>query len=104
VVTASAQGLYALLATPRSVKVWLSVGAGLIGHGGEAYARHGSPVQLATVLGVGSAVPLGRHLIANAGINTFLYNIDVSDSTGTALEHGFQVDPVLHAGLSVRWP
>jgi hypothetical protein len=104
VFTASAQGVCALLAAPRSITLWLSAGAGLVGHGGAAYARYGSPVQLATVLGFGSAVPMGSHLIANVGVSTFLYNIDVSDSTGTSLEHGFQVDPVLHAGLGVRWP
>lgn len=29
--------------------------------------------------------------------------IDVSDHTGTSLEHGFQVDPLAHAGLIWGW-
>ena len=104
VFTASAQGLWAPFATPRNVQLWLSAGAGLVRHGGRAYERYGSPVQLATALGFGVSLPFGSHLAANLGVSTLLYNIDVSDSTGTSLEHGLQVDPLFHAGISLRWP
>ena len=76
----------------------------MIRHGGTAYERYGSPVQLGTALGFGAALPLANHLVANVGMTTLLYNIDVSDSTGTSLEHGLQVDPLIHAGVSLRWP
>jgi hypothetical protein len=104
VLTTSAQALFALSPWSQRAQLWFSAGAGLVRHGGKAYAPYGSPVQLATALGIGSAIPLGRHLSANLGVTTLLYNIDVSDSTGTSLEHGFQVDPLFHLGFSVRWP
>ncbi|HEX4575564.1 MAG TPA: hypothetical protein VH158_10550 [Gemmatimonadales bacterium] len=43
-------------------------------------------------------------MTASLGVTTLLYYIDVSDSTGTSLEHGFQVDPLIHAGLSWGGP
>jgi len=102
VLTSSVQVLVALSHPSQRIQLWLSAGPGLVRHGGEAYARYGSPVQLATTLGFGSAIPIGSHLSVNLGATTFLYNIDVADSTGTSLEHGFQVDPLFHLGLSVR--
>jgi len=104
VLTTSAQVLWGLSATPHDAQLWLSTGAGLVRHGGKAYQRYGSPVQLATALGFGAALPLGSHLAADLGVATFLYNIDVSDSTGTSLEHGLQVDLLFHAGVSLLWP
>jgi hypothetical protein len=59
---------------------------------------------VATAFGLGSAIPVSRHLKANIGVTTLFYYIDISDSTGTSLEHGFQVDPLVHAGLSWTWP
>jgi hypothetical protein len=104
VFTASAQALYNPSSTPHKVRVWLGVGAGLVRHGGAAYVPYGAPLQVATALGLGSAIPMGEHLNANLGLTTLLYSIDVSDRTGTTLEHGFQVDPLIHAGLSWSWP
>jgi hypothetical protein len=104
VLMASAQFLWAFPASHHNLQVWLSGGGGVIRHGGTAYERYGSPVQLGTALGFGAALPLGNHLVANLGMTTLLYNIDVSDSTGTSLEHGLQVDPLIHAGVSLRWP
>jgi|SRR5882762_719929 len=102
VLTSSVQALFALSHSSQRIQLWLSAGPGLVRHGGEAYARYGSPVQLATTLGFGSAIAMGSHLGVNLGATTFLYNIDVADSAGTSLEHGFQVDPLFHLGLSVR--
>ncbi len=104
VFTASAQALYNPSRTPHKARLWLSAGTGLVRHGGAAYAPYGAPVQLATALGFGSAIPVGRHLDANLGLTTLLYSIDVSDRSGTSLEHGFQVDPLIHAALSWIWP
>jgi len=102
VLTSSVQALFPLSHPSQRIQLWLSAGPGLVRHGGEAYARYGSPVQLATTLGFGSAIPMGSHLSLNLGATTFLYNVDVADSAGTSLEHGFQVDPLFHLGLSVR--
>lgn len=104
VLTASAQGLYTSSSPPQRVRVWLGAGAGLVHHGGAAYAPFSSPLQFATALGIGSAISLGGHVTASLGVTTLLYYIDVSDSTGTSLEHGFQVDPLIHAGLSWGGP
>ena len=104
VLTASTQVLWGLSALPHNARFYLSAGAGLVRHGGKAYERYGPPTQLATVVGFGAAVPLGSHLAANAGVSTFLYNIDVSDSSGTSLEHGLQVDALIQVGVSLRWP
>ena len=102
VLTSSVQALFALSHPSQRIQLWLSAGPGLVRHGGGAYARYGSPVQLVTTLGFGSAIPIGSHLSVNLGATTFLYNIDVADSAGTSLEQGFQVDPLFHLGLSVR--
>ena len=104
VLTTSAQLAYKLLAPANGAQVWCSAGPGLVRHGGPAYSRYGSPTQFATAFGLGSAVPISSRLSADFGLTTFLYNLDVSDSTGASLEHGFQVDPLLHAGITLHWP
>lgn len=98
------QALLRLRPEPSRVQVALGTGAGWIRHGGEAYAPYGNPVQLATALGLRGSVRMGSHLVAAAGLTTLLYNIDVSDDDGTSLEHGFQVDPLVHVGVSWVWP
>lgn len=103
VFTASGQVLFKLISF-HGAQAWCSGGPGLIRHGGTAYSRYGSPTQFATTLGLASAIPLGHRLSIDLGVTTFLYNLDVSDSVGTSLEHGFQVDPLLHLGLGLRWP
>ena len=103
VLTATAQVLWGLPTSHQDFQAWLSGGAGLIRHDGTAYRQYSSPVQLGTAVGFGAAWTLSRHVVANIGVTALLYNIDVSDSTGTSLEHGLQVDPLMHAGLSLRW-
>ena len=103
VLTASVQVLYTVATAARGTRLWIGGGVGVVRHGGAAYAPYGAPAQLATVLGLGSAIPIGRHLNATVGLTTFLYSIDVSDSAGTTLEHGAQVDPLVHAGLAWSW-
>jgi hypothetical protein len=103
VLTASAQALYTVPPCAHTARIWIGGGLGVVRHGGAAYAPYRAPTQLATVLGLGSAIPIGRHLNATVGVTTFLYSIDVSDSAGTALEHGAQVDPLVHAGLAWSW-
>ncbi len=103
VLTASVQALYNVVPTPHRARLWIGGGLGVVRHGGAAYAPYGAPAQLATALGLGSVIPIGRHLNATVGLTTFLYSIDVSDSAGTSLEHGAQVDPILHAGLAWSW-
>jgi hypothetical protein len=105
VLTISAQALYDLSpGTPGRVRLWLGAGAGVVRHGGTAYARYGNPAQVATALSFGSAFPLHGRLSAHLGVTTLFYYIDVSDSMGTSLEHGFQLDPLFHAGFDWGWP
>ena len=104
VLTTSAQALFGFSPPSLNAELWFSAGAGLVRHGGKAYDPYGSPVQFATALGFGSSIPLRSHVRVSLGVTALLYNIDVSDSTGTSLEHGFQVDPLIHIGLSLRSP
>jgi len=102
VLTSSVQALFVLSHPSQRItdSALAQCGAGT----GASWRRSLRPVwlQLATTLGFGSAIPMGSHLSLNLGATTFLYNIDVADSAGTSLEHGFQVDPLFHLGLSVR--
>jgi hypothetical protein len=102
VLTLTAQGLYDLRPTP-STRLWLSAGAGLIRHCGAAYSPYGSPTQLAGVLGLGSSLPIYHGLRANLGVTTLWYVFTARDSTSTTVEHGFQLDALLQAGLSWAW-
>ena len=63
----------------------------------------GAPIQVATTFRLGSAVPISRSVNASLGLTAYFYGIDVSDSTGTSLEYGFQVDPLFHVGVTWSW-
>ena len=104
VFTLTTQALYNVYSAPERARVWLSAGAGLVRHGGAAYARYGTPIQVTGVLGLGYATPIRRRLNATLGITTMLYSFDLRDSTGTSLERGFQTDALLHVGLTWGWP
>jgi hypothetical protein len=103
VLTASVQALYQVATAGHGAQFWIGGGLGVVRHEGAAYAPYGAPAQLATALGAGAAMPLRRHLTATVGITTFLYSMDVADSAGTSLEHGAQVDPLVHAGFTWSW-
>lgn len=100
VLTATVQALYTVYAKPRTARVWLGVGGGLVRHGGTAYAPYGAPASPSGALGLGSAIPVSRHLSATIGLNTLLYYMDLRDSNRKKLERGFQVDALVHLGLS----
>lgn len=102
VLTITAQALYNFYPAGRT-RLWASGGAGLIRHGGAAYAPYGSPSQVAGVLGVGSALPLTARLNADLGLTTLFYSFNLKDSTATSIQQGFQVDPLVHVGLSWGW-
>lgn len=104
ILTLTTQALYNVYSAPEKAHVWLSAGAGLVRHGGAAYAPYGAPSQVTGVLGLGSAIPIRHRLNATLGITMMLYSFDLKDSTGTSLERGFQTDALLHVGLSWGWP
>jgi hypothetical protein len=48
------------LSPQRNRAVWLGVGPGLVHHGGDAFASSGSPTETASVVGLGTQIPLGH--------------------------------------------
>jgi hypothetical protein len=98
VMTGTAQVLFDLHPA-GATRLWVSSGVGLVRHGGLAYARYGSPTQATGVLGLGSSIPLHRHLKVSLGLTTLLYSFTLRDSAATAVERGFQVDALAHLGL-----
>ena len=102
ILTGTVQALYNLHPWGRT-RLWISGGAGLIRHGGTAYAPYGSPSRAAGVLGLGTSLPLTKHLRGELGLTTLLYSFDLQDSTATSIEHGFQVDPVASLGFTWGW-
>jgi hypothetical protein len=101
VLTLAAQGLYEV-ASAETCQFWLSAGGGLVRHDGDSYGRYGSPTPLAATLGFGSNIRLQGRLNAVLGLTTYLYFLEVR-SSGTTLQRGFQVDPLLQAGLTWGW-
>lgn len=101
-----AQGVFALPGTPNRYRVWVSAGAGLVRHGGEAYEAHGSPADAGPVIGAGAAVRLFRGLRATLGASALFYTLDVpmpprlSGNPGS-LQRGKQSD--LHIQFGLTW-
>ena len=103
VFAATAQVLYNLH-PPAATRAWLSGGGGIVRHGGAAYAPYGSPTQFAGALGAGASFPLYHQLRANTAVTTLWYPFSLRDSTGTRIEHGFQLDALIQVGVSLAWP
>jgi hypothetical protein len=103
---ATLQGQYDVSPAPERLHLWLGVGPGLIRHGGDAYAKYGSPVSMGGALGVGIAVPIRFHLQLAAGATMLRYPFDVKmppelQGNPGSLQHGVQTDALIHLG--VRW-
>ncbi len=104
----TAQALYNFYPSPEDARLWLSAGTGVVRHGGVAYDHYGDPTQMAGVAGFGYAILIGHGLSATVGETTLLYLFDLPMPPGLernpgSLEHGFQVDALLHLGLSWGW-
>ena len=97
----AAQGLYKVASAER-LQTWLSAGGGIVRHGGDSYGRFGSPTSLAGTFGFGSNIRLRGRLNAVLGLTTYVYYLEVRDSSNT-LQHGMQVDPTFQAGLTWGW-
>ena len=88
---------------PTVLPFWLSVGAGVVRHGGEAYAPYGSPRPLAGVLGAGCDAHLGPHITAALGVTALFYSLNFKDSIHRmSFEYGPQTDVLAHIGLAWR--
>ena len=106
VVVVTLQGQYDVSPTPEKYRVWLSAGPGLVRHGGDAYAPHGSPVSVGSALGVGITLPITLRLRIAADATTLLYPFDVKmppelQGNPGSLQHGVQTDALIRLG--VRW-
>ena len=100
--TAAVQGVYAVASGERP-RVWIAAGAGVVRHGGAAYAPYDSPTDLAGTFGLGSSFRIHGSLRATLGIITFLYPFEVTSHAGPVLQRGFQVDPLVQAALTWSW-
>lgn len=100
------QGLLTLTGAPTRRQVWVSAGAGIIRHGGDAYARYGTPADAGLALGAGARLPIAARLHATFGVSTLVYMLDVpmppelSRNPGS-LQRGRQVDAFIH--LAATW-
>ena len=99
------QGLLTVLGAPSGHHVWLSAGPGVIRHGGTAYAPYSLPAQWAAVTGAGARVRIRRHLHAAFGLNALFYTFDLPMPpeyrlNPGSLQHGRQIDALLHLGFS----
>ena len=106
VVAASLLGQYEVSPTLESYRLWLSAGPGVVRHGGDAYARYGSPTSIAGAFGVGLRLPLPMHFRFAADATTLVYPFDVEVPTiimdwsnPYTLQRGRQVDALVHLGL-----
>lgn len=99
------QGLFTVLGAPSGHHVWLSAGPGLIHHGGRAYDRYALSAQWAAVAGAGAQVRISRRLQAAFGLDGLFYTFDLPmppelRHNPGSLQHGRQIDALLHLGLS----
>ena len=100
VLTATAAVLYR--AGAGRVAPWLSAGAGVLRHGGQAYADAGigAPVSAAGTMGLGLDFGALGHLTATADVSGLFYWFNASDREGT-VQHGFQTDLMAH--IAILW-
>ncbi|MEO7085264.1 MAG: hypothetical protein ABI442_09055 [Gemmatimonadaceae bacterium] len=88
---ASAQALFDFV-SDSSRNFWLSAGPGLVHHGGAAYARGGSPTDLAAGFGSGAEFNFHKSWRFTAGVSGFYYFLDArSQETGTQIDLLFRV-------------
>ncbi len=99
------QGLLTLTGDPTGRQAWVSAGAGVIRHGGDAYARYGTPTDTGVAIGAGGRLPIAARLHATFGVSTLVYMFDLpmppelSRNPGS-LQRGRQVDTFLYLGAT----
>jgi hypothetical protein len=106
----TAQARYELSPDIGGTHFWLSGGPGVVRHQGRAYSENGlgAPVSVGAAFGVGTEVPIVRHLAATAGLEILLYQLDIASTPQQQanpgkIESGFQRDLLPHLGLVWRW-
>ena len=103
---ATLEGEYDVSPTRQRYRVWLKAGPALERHGGDAYARYGSPTSVGGAAGAGLTVPLGRRFHFAADVTTLWYVFDLAmppelQLNPGRLQHGAQRDALMQVGL--RW-
>ncbi len=102
--TFTAQALLGLRLTRRS-RLWLGAGPAAVRHGGEGYARFGSPTFRGASVGAGLSVRVRSGLRATASAGTVLYHyeIDAPPAWGPSVtgivQSGFRKDLLVSMGL-----
>ncbi|MEP6729889.1 MAG: hypothetical protein ABJE10_04580 [bacterium] len=104
VVIVTAQARYDISYRPETYRFFVSGGAGVVRHGGDAYARYGSPTSPAGAFGMGFSIPVVSGFNFSAGASAMLYPFDLPmpmELRGNpgSLQHGFQTDVLFHVGL-----
>ncbi len=100
----TAQALYGLRLAERS-RLWLGAGPAVVRHGGEGYARFGSPRSLGGSVGGGMSVRLAGGVRATADVGALLYGYrvhapaDWAPSTTGIVQSGFRKDLLVSVGL-----
>jgi hypothetical protein len=100
------EGEYDVSPTPQRYRLWLEGGPAFLRHGGDAYAPYDNPTSVGGALGIGLAMPLGRHFELAGNLNSVWYTFDVPmpseyQRNPGPLEHGAQRDALVQIGL--RW-
>lgn len=101
----TAQTLLTIVGTASRHLIWVSAGAGVSRHGGEAYARHTGVTDIGPAAGFGTRFRLTRQIHATAGVTAFTYMFDMPMPADErlnpgSLQRGRQVDVLFHTGVS----
>jgi hypothetical protein len=83
-----------------SNRVWVSGGAALVGHGGEAFKGFSHTSNVGAAVGVGTQFQLARMLRLDLGFRSLIYSMALRDSVGN-LPGATQVDFNVRLGLSL---
>lgn len=102
VTLASARALVALGPAGRSTSWHLTLGAGLMSHGGAGYEGVGGLNDFGGIIGIGAKFKVGKSLAVRLDLEDNLYSAKFTDTaSGAETESKFQNDIGLLAGLAI---
>jgi len=94
-------GFLALKVTPRHLTndLRLRAGVGYLRHRGGAFALYNFPSSTTALLGIETTFPLGRRVRIAAGLDAYVYSLQLTDTLGTRYEKRAQTDLLGRVGL-----
>jgi hypothetical protein len=102
VTLASARALVGLGPAGRSTSWHLTLGAGLVSHGGAGYEGIGGLSDFGGVVGIGAKFKVGKSLALRLDLEDNLYSAKFTDTaSGAETESKFQNDIALLVGLAI---